>query len=152
MIDCINHENFLVITHDGHLYKCDTTYIKEFDLGYLFEYEHLSDVFTSERYKNIRELKKHQRTERCNSCVNKDFCYQGCLGNSLCYDNKNLQPNTIHCLFMRELTPYIYDLIGNLSVDEFMEINKAVRRELITNIYIPLDIQKAALKEAIDNA
>ena len=147
--DCVNQKNFFCITNTGDLWKCDTTYIKEFYLGNLSEFDNISDIFKTPAYMDIIELKRLQG-KNCVKCENYQICSNGCIGNVLCDGKENIGPDKLHCLFMRKLLPDIYKEICDLSAEDLYKLNPCVKRELISKSYLPLSLKKKAWEEVYE--
>ena len=138
--------NRICINSDGKLYKCDDTNIQEMYICDIEEIEDIDEFFYNPKIHQLLNIKKKQFKEKCLYCEFSSICCKGCI-NCTFRESKGEEPYSVYCHFIKEIGPYIYEKLGNLTPEEFVKLNPIVKQQLIEKLYLP-----AYIKEEIQKA
>lgn len=130
--NCIADTNIITLFNDCSIRKCDSSKCNEFLL--LDDCSKYKDR-TSLNYMNFAKLNEEKLSqEKCKNCLCNTVCRGGCLEVWL------KQEDGLNCLLFKQILPKLYNVLGDLTEEEFIKLNPYVRHLLIQNSYIPSSI------------
>ncbi len=135
----------ICINSDGTLWRCDDTNVKEMRICHINDINNISEFFNHKQSNKLKLMKQEQINNYCLNCDLLPVCGQGCMHTSLT-ESQGIKPYSFQCEFTKEMFPYIYEKLGNLTPKEMVNLNPYLKCSLIKQLYLP-----AYLKEELKN-
>lgn len=142
--DCTKY-NFLTIAPNGDLYHCDNL-IKEFRICNIADYESSESIKNTQINERLQEMKKAQRLT-CGDCKYLPICNMGCTHCSITESNGE-KPYSFYCEMIKMLIPRVEKELGDLTPQQFYDLNPVIKKALIQDMYLPLGLLQKAKEGA----
>lgn len=134
-IDCTGYK-FLVINNNEEIWKCDNMNNPYMKMGKICDYTNFEDFLkNSENFQFLLKVKE-KCFDECETCDINWACEKGCL-NCQIYESKGETPSSFYCKLLKEIIPFLFNELYNLTPEQFLKLNIAVRRSLIQMSYLP---------------
>ena len=146
--NCIE-TNRVCINSDGTLWICDNTNFKELYICDLADISSIDEFYKHPNRLNIKKIRELQTKPECKNCNLKEICEKGCIHCTL-FESNGKEPYSMYCEFLKQLIPYLYEKLGNLTPEDFMVLNPTVKKTLIEDMYLPA-YKKEELKDYYEN-
>ena len=141
--------NRVCINSDGTLWICDNTNFKELYICDLADINSIDEFYHHPNRENIKKFREAQTKPECDTCNIRDICGKGCIHCTL-FESGGKEPYSMNCELLKQLVPFLYEKLGNLTPADFMKLNPIVKKKLIEGMYLPA-YKKEELKEYYEN-
>lgn len=127
---------WLGICSNGDIYPCGRSYPEEYNIGNIYGFETVNDIFMSEKYQKLL-AGAIERREVCRSvCPFFNRCRGGC-NNSAILAGDITKSGFQECEIFKKLTPSIEEILKNKlvgSIEEVEGLNPTIKRLLSKSV------------------
>lgn len=126
--------DIISIDSQGQIWKCDNHNFDELKLCHINDYVNFNVLNEQIKKLNIYQIE-------CADCEFNLVCGKGCLHCRL-KESQGKLPYSLHCKMVKRIVPFLHSKLYNLTPEEFVQLNPAVRAALMSNFYLPWYIQE----------